>query len=80
MREIWKYKWNAQVDAALIEVSVYGATIEEAAVSLVKEELKKELGAKESALDCLHLPLQSHLEDPGQQQGALFGPQLLSGS
>ena len=50
MREIWKYKWNAQVDAALIEVSVYGATIEEAAVSLVKEELELELGAKESAL------------------------------
>ena len=50
MREIWKYKWNAQVDAALIEVSVYGATIEEAAVSLVKEELERELGAKESAL------------------------------
>ncbi|MCI9337646.1 MAG: hypothetical protein HFH93_08910 [Lachnospiraceae bacterium] len=50
MREIWKYKWNVQVNAALIEVSVYGATIEEAVVSLVKEELKKELGAKESAL------------------------------
>ena len=50
MREIWKYKWNTQVNAALIEVSVYGATIEEAVVSLVKEELKKELGAKESAL------------------------------
>ncbi len=26
--------------------------------------------------DCLQLPLQSHLEDPGQQQGALFGSQL----
>jgi len=50
MREIWKYKWNAQVDSALIDVSVYGATIEEAAVSLVKEELKKDLGAKESAV------------------------------
>lgn len=50
MREIWKYKWNIQVNSALIEVSVYGATIEEAAVSLVKEALKKELGAKESAI------------------------------
>ncbi len=50
MREIWKYKWNTQVNAALIDVSVYGATIEEAAVSLVREELKKELGAKEGAL------------------------------
>ena len=50
MREIWKYKWSVQVNSALIEVSVYGATIEEAAVSLVKEALKKELGAKESAV------------------------------
>ncbi len=50
MREIWKYKWNTQVTSSLIEVSVYGATIEEAAVSLVKEELKKELGARESAI------------------------------
>ena len=50
MREIWKYKWSSQVNAALIEVSVYGATLEEAVISLVKEELKKELGARESAL------------------------------
>lgn len=50
MREIWKYKWSTQVTSSLIEVSVYGATIEEAVVSLVKEELKKELGARESAV------------------------------
>nr|WP_296480164.1 DUF5682 family protein [uncultured Acetatifactor sp.] len=50
MREIWKYKWSAQVNSSLIEVSVYGATIEEAAISLVREELKKDLGAKESVL------------------------------
>ena len=50
MREIWKYKWSVQVNSALIEVSVYGATVEEAAVSLVKEALKKEIGARESAL------------------------------
>lgn len=45
IREIWKYKWSAQVNAALIDVSVYGATIEEAVGSLVKEELKKDIGA-----------------------------------
>lgn len=50
IREIWKYKWNAQVNSALIDVSVYGATIEEASMGLVKEELKKELSARESAL------------------------------
>ena len=43
MREIWKYKWSVQVNSALIEVSVYGATIEEAAVSLVKEALKQDM-------------------------------------
>lgn len=50
VREIWKYKWNTQVPAALIDVSVHGATIEEAAVSLVQEQLKKEMGAGEAAL------------------------------
>lgn len=50
MREIWKYKWNAQVDAALIDRSVYGATIEEAVISLVKLQLDRENGARGGAL------------------------------
>ncbi len=50
MREIWKYKWEAKVSAALIDVSVHGATVEEAAASLVQERLKKEMGAGEAAL------------------------------
>ena len=50
MRESWKYKWSTQVTAALIDVSVHGGTVEEAAISLVKEELKKDSGARESAL------------------------------
>lgn len=50
MREIWKYKWNTQVMAALIDASVYGATLEEAVLGMVKQELKKELSAGESAL------------------------------
>ncbi len=54
MREIWKYKWNAQVNAALIDVSVYGATIEEAIMGIVKERLEKELGAKEAVLLLTH--------------------------
>ncbi len=45
IREIWKYKWNTQVVSALIDVSVYGATIVEAAAGLVGEELKKDLSA-----------------------------------
>ncbi len=55
MREIWKYKWNTQVSAALIDVSVYGATIGEAAAGLVREELKKELNASKSALLLTHV-------------------------
>ena len=39
-----------RVNAALIDVSVYGATIEECASGLVKEELKKDLSARDSAL------------------------------
>lgn len=50
LRETWKYKWSAQVNSALIDVSVYGGTIAEASAGLVKEELKKDLGAKESAI------------------------------
>ncbi len=50
IREIWRYKWSTQVNAALIDVSVYGATIEEASGTLVKEELKKEIGAGACAI------------------------------
>jgi len=50
MREIWKYKWNTQVMAALIDASVYGGTLEEAVLGMIKQELKKELPARESAI------------------------------
>lgn len=50
IREIWKYKWSTQVTAALIDVSVHGATVEEVSVSLVKEGLRGELDAKAGAL------------------------------
>lgn len=50
MREIWKYKWSTQVNAALIDVSVHGATIEEAVISLVQEQLRKDIGAGKAAL------------------------------
>lgn len=50
MREIWKYKWSAQVMAALIEASVYGGTVEEAVKGLVQEQLKKAVYAREGAL------------------------------
>ncbi len=49
IREIWKYKWSTQVLSALIDVSVHGATVEEAAASLVREALKKDLNAGAAA-------------------------------
>lgn len=66
IREIWRYKWNTQVNAALIDVSVYGATIEEAAGSLVKEELKKEIGAGACAIlltKVFEMGLKEHLQN-----------------
>lgn len=50
IREIWKYKWSVQVNAALIDVSVHGATIEEAVTSIVQEHLRKDIGAGKAAL------------------------------
>lgn len=50
IREIWKYKYSAQVFAALIDVSVHGATMEEAIVSLVQERLRQDTKADDAAL------------------------------
>lgn len=48
--ETWKYKWNVNVTAALIDASVYGGTIREAVKGRVREKMREELDAKESAL------------------------------
>lgn len=50
IREVWKYKWNTQVSAALIDVSVYGGTVEEAAVSMTKQRLGQEMDAGTGAM------------------------------
>lgn len=65
IREIWKYKWNAQVMAALIDASVYGGTVEEAARGLAGERLKKAVYAREGALlfsQMLEMGLEGQLE------------------
>lgn len=48
IREVWRYKWSVEVAAALIDVSVYGSTIQEAAQILVKKELEKVNNARNS--------------------------------
>lgn len=65
MREIWKYKWNAQVMAALIDASVYGGSVEDAAKGLLSERLKKAVYAREGALlltQVLEMGLEGQLE------------------
>jgi len=65
MREIWKYKWNAQVMAALIDASVYGGSVEDAAKGLLSERLKRAVYAREGALlltQALEMGLEGQLE------------------
>ncbi len=65
MREVWKYKWNAQVMAALIDASVYGGSVEDAAKGLLSERLKKAVYAREGALlltQVLEMGLEGQLE------------------
>ena len=47
IRETWKYKWNSQVMAALIDHSASGGTLEEACTTLVSRALLHENRAKE---------------------------------
>ena len=46
-REIWKYKYNSQVEALLIDKSVYGTSIEELCLNFIKDKLKSRLNAEE---------------------------------
>lgn len=65
IREIWKYKWSAQVMAALIDASVYGGSVEEAARGLAAEQLNKAVYAREGALllsQALEMGLEGQLE------------------
>ena len=46
-REIWKYKYNSQVEALLIDKSVYGTSVEELCLNFIKEKLKSRLNGEE---------------------------------
>ena len=39
IRETWKYAWSSNVESSLIDISVYGATIKEAAIELCSKRL-----------------------------------------
>ncbi|WP_165224170.1 DUF5682 family protein [Aquisphaera insulae] len=38
IREVWTYRWTPDVDSSLIERSLYGSTLEEAAAALLMEQ------------------------------------------
>ncbi len=42
VREIWKYKWNISVDSSLIDNSVYGGTVKEAVITVLKKKINEE--------------------------------------
>ncbi len=44
MREAWRYRFSAQVESALIDLSVYGGTLEEAAQEMLRTKLQKAKG------------------------------------
>ena len=49
IREIWSYKWSAQVTAALIDASVSGGTVEEAVRSLLARRFAESACCREAA-------------------------------
>lgn len=49
IRELWTYKWSEQVTAALIDASISGGTVEEAARSLLEKQFAKSTGCREAA-------------------------------
>lgn len=49
VREIWSYKWSAQVTAALIDASVSGAALEEAVRALLHRRFAESTGCRGAA-------------------------------
>ncbi len=66
IREIWSYKWSTQVIAALIDASVYGGTLPEAAISKIKSGFRENISsqaASELLIRIFEMGLKSQLGD-----------------
>ncbi|MEH7051719.1 DUF5682 family protein [Bacillus pseudomycoides] len=64
MRETWKYRFSAQVESTLIDLSVYGGTVREAAQEMLRAKLYKAKGrAGEVALLLLEAYLSGLFSD-----------------
>ncbi|MCI0359234.1 MAG: DUF5682 family protein [Planctomycetaceae bacterium] len=57
IQEAWKYHWSPQTESTLIERSLYGSTVEEAATSMLLERFAQAeaAGQGRSAADATHL-------------------------
>ncbi|MEX2715126.1 MAG: DUF5682 family protein [Candidatus Sigynarchaeota archaeon] len=52
--ETWMLHWNPGVDVKLIELNIYGSTVEEASKNMLLEALKKEMGNFDHASNLLY--------------------------
>ncbi len=52
--ETWTFNWNPGVDVKLIELNIYGSTIEEASRSMLIEELQKQVNNFEAVTGLLY--------------------------
>jgi hypothetical protein len=82
IQEVWKYHWSPQTESTLIERSLYGATIEEAASALLLERFEEaeRQGQGRSAglatqlvLHACRMGLHRHTQDLLQRVGVLLG-------
>lgn len=49
IREIWEYRWSTNVDGALVECSLSGATVEEACTVQLRQKLSEAVSAEAGA-------------------------------
>ncbi|CAN1211698.1 DUF5682 domain-containing protein [Tumidithrix helvetica PCC 7403] len=59
LQEVWEYRWIPQTESSLIERSLYGTTLETAAVYLLQQAIAQleEMGKSRSALEAVRILL-----------------------
>jgi hypothetical protein len=57
LQEIWEYRWLPQTESSLIERSLYGTTLEEAAVTVLQQKISKleTAGKSRSAVEVVQI-------------------------
>jgi hypothetical protein len=81
IQEVWKYHWSPQTESALIERSLYGSTVEEAATGLLMEQFQEAEGkgqgrsaalATRLVLHACRMGLHRHTQDLLNRVGSLL--------